>query len=182
MYNEKARIALENFYKRSDTRSLGGCNGCQLMVEMGLIYPDHDAMPHLNHNKSEKFESGFVGVRILKSNSVMLSDLEGMELGIWVAHGEGRFILPYPEQRYRIPMKFSKSTYPANPNGSDYDVAGICSEDGRHLAIMPHFERAIFPWNWAYYPAERKQDGITPWIEAFVNAKAWIAGKTGRRP
>ncbi len=177
MYNEKARIALENFYKRPDTLSLGVCNGCQLMVEMGLIYPDHDAMPHLDHNRSEKFESGFVGVRILKSNSVMLSDMEGMELGIWVAHGEGRFILPYTEEQYRIPLKFSKSTYPANPNGSDYDVAGICSDDGRHLAIMPHLERAFLPWQCGYYPSERKNDDVTPWIKAFVNARNWIEHK-----
>jgi len=176
-YNEKARIALENFYKRDDTLSLGVCNGCQLMAELELIYPDHKERPELQHNKSLKFESGFIGVNILPNNSVMLGDMTGMELGIWVAHGEGRFRLPYPEDRYHIPLKFSKHTYPANPNGSDHDVAGLCSEDGRHLVMMPHLERAFFPWQCAYYPADRKNDDVTPWIRAFVNARKWIEKK-----
>jgi len=174
MYNEKARIALDKFYKRPDTLSLGVCNGCQLMAELGLIYPDHDEMPKLNHNKSLKFESGFIGVRILQNNSVMLGNMSGMELGIWVAHGEGRFSLPYPENRYCIPLKFSNRTYPANPNGSDHDVAALCSEDGRHLVMMPHLERAFFPWQCGYYPSNRKNDEVTPWIKAFVNARKWI--------
>jgi phosphoribosylformylglycinamidine synthase len=177
-YNEKARIALEKFYKRTDTLSLGVCNGCQLMVELGLIYPDHDDNPRLLLNESHKFESGFLGVKIMKNNSVMLENMEGMELGIWVAHGEGRFSFPYPENKYKIPIKFSRHSYPANPNGSDYDVAGISSDDGRHLAMMPHLERAYFPWQCGYYPEEKKNDDVTPWIKAFTNAKAWINAKS----
>jgi phosphoribosylformylglycinamidine synthase len=177
MYNEKAKIALENFYKRSDTLSLGVCNGCQLMVELGLIYPQHENKAKLNLNASHKFESGFLGVKILKNNSVMLGNLSGMELGIWVAHGEGRFILPYSEDMYQIPLKFSSHTYPANPNGSDYDVAGLCSADGRHLVMMPHLERSYFPWQCGFYPADRKNDDVTPWIKAFVNARKWIETK-----
>ncbi len=173
-YNEKARISLENFYKRDDTLSLGVCNGCQLMVELGLLYPDHEQKAHLQQNKSHKFESGFIGVKVSENNSVMLENLTDMELGIWVAHGEGRFILPYPEDKYKIPLKFSRHTYPANPNGSDYDAAGLCSEDGRHLVMMPHLERSFFPWQCGYYPAERKSDEVTPWIKAFTNARKWI--------
>jgi phosphoribosylformylglycinamidine synthase len=180
MYNEKARKTLHNFYKRTDTLSLGVCNGCQLMAELGLIYPDHKVMPKLLTNKSLKFESGFLSVRILKNNSVMLGSLEGMELGIWVAHGEGRFSLPYSESKYKIPMKFSHHTYPANPNGSDYDVAGLSSPDGRHLVMMPHLERAYFPWQCGYYPADRKKDDITPWMQAFVNARKWTEVKIKR--
>jgi phosphoribosylformylglycinamidine synthase len=176
-YNEKARIALEMFYKRPDTLSLGVCNGCQLMVELGLVYPDHEVKPRLMLNKSHKFESGFIGVKILKNSSVMLGNMSGMELGIWVAHGEGQFSLPYAEKKYQIPLKFSKHTYPANPNGSDYDVAGLCSEDGRHLVMMPHLERAYFPWQCGTYPADRKADDVTPWIKAFVNAREWIETK-----
>ncbi|MDO9581392.1 MAG: phosphoribosylformylglycinamidine synthase subunit PurQ, partial [Bacteroidales bacterium] len=175
-YNEKARIALENFYKRPDTLSLGVCNGCQLMAELELIYPHHENKPKLLINKSHKFESGFIGVKIQKNNSIMLGDMEGMELGIWVAHGEGQFSLPYPENKYHIPLKFSSHTYPANPNGSDYDVAGLSSEDGRHLVMMPHLERAYFPWQCGYYPDNKKHDDVTPWIKAFVNAKEWISG------
>ncbi len=176
-YNEKARVALENFYKRTDTLSLGVCNGCQLMAELGLIYPDHKEMPQLLHNKSHKFESGFIGVKILKNNSVMLGNMSGMELGIWVAHGEGQFRMPYSGDKYKIPLKYSRSTYPANPNGSDHDIAGLCSEDGRHLVMMPHLERAYFPWQCGYYPSERKKDDVTPWIKAFVNARKWIESK-----
>jgi phosphoribosylformylglycinamidine synthase len=144
------------------------------MAELGLIYPGHKKMPKLLHNKSGKFESAFLGVRILKNRSVMLGDMEGMELGIWVAHGEGQFSLPYPEKNYHITMKYSAHTYPANPNGSDYDAAGLCSDDGRHLVMMPHLERAFFPWQCGYYPADRKKDDVTPWIKAFVNAREWI--------
>lgn len=176
-YNEKARIVLENFYKRPDTLSLGVCNGCQLMVELGLVYQHHKEKPKLLLNDSHKFESGFLGVKILKNNSVMLGNMSGMELGIWVAHGEGKFSLPYPENKYQIPLKFSRHSYPANPNGSDYDVAGLCSEDGRHLVMMPHIERAYFPWQCGYYPADRKNDDVTPWIKAFVNAREWIGTK-----
>ncbi len=174
MYNTKARKALEKFYRRSDTLSLGVCNGCQLMAELGLIYPDHKKKLKLLHNKSGKFESEFLGVKIRKSNSVMLGNMEGMELGIWVAHGEGQFSFPYPEKEYNITMKYSAHTYPANPNGSAYDVAGLCSRDGRHLVMMPHLERAYFPWQCGYYPADRKNDDVTPWIKAFVNAREWI--------
>jgi len=176
-YNEKARIALEDFYRREDTLSLGVCNGCQLMAELGLIVPEHKEMPRLEHNASHKFESDFLGVKITDGKSVMFTGLEGMELGIWVAHGEGRFSLPLPEKNYNVVMKYSRSHYPANPNGSMYDVAGICSADGRHLAMMPHLERSFMPWQCAYYPADRRNEDITPWMQAFVNARKWVEGK-----
>lgn len=174
MYNKKARVALENFYKRDDTLSLGVCNGCQLMAELNLIYPRHKEMPKLLHNASHKFESAFLTVKIPENKSVMLGNMSGMELGIWVAHGEGRFSLPYEEDKYHIALKYIRHTYPANPNGSDYDVAGLASYDGRHLAIMPHLERAFFPWQCGYYPENRKHDEVTPWMKAFVNARLWI--------
>ena len=176
-YNEKARIALENFYRREDTLSLGVCNGCQLMAELGLIVPEHKERPRLERNASHKFESHFLGVKITDGKSVMLTGLEGMELGVWVANGEGRFTFPLPEENYNVVLKYSQSNYPANPNGSMYDVAGICSADGRHLAMMPHPERAFMPWQCAYYPADRRNDDMTPWMKAFVNARKWAEGK-----
>jgi phosphoribosylformylglycinamidine synthase len=176
-YNEKARIALEKFYRRNDTLSLGVCNGCQVMIELGLVYPEHSIQPKMLHNESGKFESAFLNVDIQENNSVMLGNMAGMKLGIWVAHGEGKFYLPYNEQQYHIPMKYSHDAYPANPNGSHYATAGLCSDDGRHLVMMPHLERAYKPWQWAYYPAERKAEEIAPWIQAFVNARNWIAGR-----
>ncbi len=177
LYNEKAKTALDNFYKRKDTLSLGICNGCQLMVELGLIYPLHEKKPRMLHNDSHKFESNFVSVEIQKNESVLLSSLSGSKLGVWIAHGEGKFSLPYDEEHYNIPVKYIYDGYPANPNGSKYSAAGICSDDGRHLAMMPHPERAIFPWQCAYYPADRKFDEITPWTEMFVNARKWVESK-----
>ena len=171
-YNEKAQIALKNFFSRKDTLSLGICNGCQLMVELDLIYPEHKTRAKMEHNDSKKFEAGFVNVDILENNSIMLKSLAGSRLGVWVAHGEGKYELPMDEKFYKIPVKYSYKNYPANPNGSDYNSAAICSEDGRHLAMMPHLERAVYPWQWAMYP--NKNDEITPWLEAFVNAKIWI--------
>ena len=181
LYNEKARKTLENFYARKDTLSLGICNGCQLMVELDLIYPDHDEKSQMLHNDSHKFESAFINVDIHKNISVMLKSLEGSRLGIWVAHGEGKFHFPYEaEFMYNIPVTYSYKKYPGNPNGSEFSTAAICSDDGRHLAMMPHIERAIFPWQWANYPEKRNNDEITPWIEAFVNAREWIKNKISR--
>ncbi|MDD3078243.1 MAG: phosphoribosylformylglycinamidine synthase [Paludibacter sp.] len=175
LYNEKAKLALDNFYKRNDTLSLGICNGCQLMVELGVVTPEHDVQPRMLHNDSHKFESGFIGLTIPENNSVMLGSLSGTKLGVWVAHGEGKFYLPKAENEYNVIAKYSYEGYPANPNGSAYNVAGISSADGRHLAMMPHPERAIFPWQCAYYPADRvNSDQITPWMEAFVNARVWV--------
>lgn len=174
MYNEKAKIALRNFYARQDTLSLGVCNGCQLVMELGLIYPEHDQKPKMHHNASHKFESTFISVDIPKNNSVMFGSLSGSKLGVWVAHGEGRFSMPKAESEYNIVAKYAYDEYPGNPNGSDFSTAAVCSKDGRHLAIMPHPERAIFPWQCAYYPFENRKDDVTPWMEAFINAKNWI--------
>lgn len=174
LYNPKAKAALDNFYARHDTLSLGVCNGCQLMIELGLIHPDQSPGPRMLHNSSGKFESAFVNVDIPENHSVMLGSMAGKRLGVWIAHGEGRFSLPLPENQYNIPMKFSYAAYPGNPNGSDFNAAAVVSEDGRHLAMMPHIERTVFPWNWAYYPSGRSGDEVSPWIEAFVNAREWV--------
>ncbi|MCE5225498.1 MAG: phosphoribosylformylglycinamidine synthase [Porphyromonadaceae bacterium] len=175
LYNEKAKKALDNFYARKDTMSLGICNGCQLMAELELLYPEHAIKHKMVHNDSHKFESGFVGLEIPKNNSIMLGSLSGTKLGVWVAHGEGKFSFPYEEKEYNVIAKYNYDGYPANPNGSPYSVAGVCSKDGRHLAMMPHPERAIFPWQCGYYPNDRKgNDQVTPWMEAFVNARKWI--------
>lgn len=174
LYNEKAKQAIDRFYARKDTMSLGICNGCQLMAELGLLYPEHEEKHKMRHNRSHKFESGFVGLDIPKNHSIMVGSLSGTKLGVWIAHGEGRFEFPYDEKQYHIVAKYSYDGYPANPNGSPWAVAGVCSADGRHLAMMPHPERSIFPWQCGYYPADRLGDDVTPWIEAFLNARRWI--------
>ncbi len=174
LYNPKAKEALDNFYSRKDTLSLGICNGCQLMIELGLVTPEHELKPKMLINDSHKYESAFLNVDISENNSVMLGSLSGSRLGIWVAHTEGHFNFPYTEDKYHIPVKYSYPEYPGNPNGSDFNTAALCSYDGRHLAMMPHIERAIFPWNWGYYPEDRKHDEMSPWVEAFANAREWI--------
>ena len=178
LWNETAKRALDNFYKRDDTLSLGICNGCQLMIELNLINPEHRQRATMEHNDSHKFESQFVGLTIPENNSVMFKSLSGSKLGIWVAHGEGKFNLPEGVESYNVVAKYGYAAYPANPNGSPKSVAGIASADGRHLAMMPHLERAIFPWQCGFYPENRRNDEITPWVEAFVNARKWIEEKT----
>ena len=176
LYNEKAKTALENFFKREDTLSVGICNGCQLFIELGLINPDHEIKPKMLHNDSKKHESGFTSVTVQENKSVMLNTLAGSTLGVWISHGEGKFDLPYTEDKYDVVAKYAYTGYPANPNGSHFDIAMMASNDGRHLVMMPHIERSIFQWNWAYYPEGRK-DEVSPWHEAFVNARKWIEKK-----
>lgn len=175
LYNATAKATLERFYARPDTLSLGICNGCQLMAELEVLYPEHEEKHKMAHNDSGRFESGFVSLRIPKNHSVMLQNLEGTEIGIWVAHGEGKFDLKYSADKYHVIAQYKYDAYPANPNGSPHAIAGLCSADGRHLAMMPHPERAIFPWTCAYYPeAERGEHEVTPWMVAFRNAYEWI--------
>ncbi|OBX22602.1 MULTISPECIES: phosphoribosylformylglycinamidine synthase [Bizionia] len=175
-YNEKANTALKNFFKREDTLSVGICNGAQLWMELELVNPEHDTHGKLTYNNSKKHESAFTSVEIQKNNSVMLSSLEGCKLGVWISHGEGKFSLPNKEKDYNIVAKFGYEGYPANPNGSDFNTAMMCDTTGRHLVTMPHIERSTFQWNWANYPEGRK-DEVSPWLEAFVNAKKWIENK-----
>ena len=176
LYNPKAKEALDRFYTRPDTLSLGVCNGCQLMAELGLLtFSERHRSPKMRHNLSGKYESAFINVTVPHSNAIMLQSLVGSRLGIWVAHGEGRFDFPEPIEKYNIALKYSYDSYPGNPNGSPQAIAGVCSADGRHLAMMPHPERSIYPWNWAHYPADRKNDEISPWIEIFINALKWLS-------
>ena len=173
-YNEKAKKALENFFRREDTLSVGICNGCQLFMELELINPEHEVHGKMQHNDSGKHESGFTSVVIQKNNSVMLSSLEGSKLGVWISHGEGKFSLPNTLDQYHQVATYAYENYPANPNGSDYNTAMLCDKTGRHLVMMPHIERSIFPWNWAHYPKELMTNDVSPWLEAFVNARKWL--------
>ncbi|OEY72578.1 phosphoribosylformylglycinamidine synthase [Salegentibacter salarius] len=177
LYNEKAKTALDNFFSKKDTLSLGVCNGCQLFVELGLINPDDEEKPKMLHNASHKFECNFTSVEIKENNSVMLGSLAGSKLGIWAAHGEGKFSFPYKKEHYNIVGEYGYDKYPANPNGSNHNTAMLTDDSGRHLVMMPHLERSTFPWNWAYYPKDRKDDKVSPWLEAFVNARKWLEKK-----
>ncbi|MCM1067438.1 MAG: phosphoribosylformylglycinamidine synthase [Muribaculaceae bacterium] len=184
-WNETARQTLKRFYDRPDTLSLGVCNGCQLMIELDLLGAGCDENGNkrveMRHNLSGKFESTFLSLKIPANDSVMFGSLAGVTAGIWVAHGEGRFHFGEGGLRkagVKAVAKYAYSAYPGNPNGSEGDIAALASADGRHLAIMPHLERAIFPWQWAYYPRSRRNDEVAVWISAFVNARRWIERKT----
>jgi phosphoribosylformylglycinamidine synthase len=176
MYNDNARREIEAFFQRDDVLSVGICNGCQLFVELGLINPGHAQKPRMDFNDSHRHESAFTSVVVQENHSVMLSSLRGARLGVWISHGEGKFRMPLPEDQYHIVARFGYADYPANPNGSDYNTAMMASADGRHLVMMPHIERSLFPWNWAHYPADR-QDEVSPWLTAFVNARQWIEAR-----
>ena len=175
-YNEKANKAIQNFFDREDTLSVGICNGCQLFMELEEINPDHEIHGKMRHNDSHKHESSFTSVKIQENNSVMLSTLAGSTLGVWVSNGEGKFDLPYTEDQYHIVAKYGYEGYPHNPNGSDFNTAMMSDKTGRHLVTMPHIERSTFQWNWANYP-DGRQDEVSPWLEAFVNARLWIENK-----
>ena len=177
IHNEKAKNSLMRFYSRENTLSLGVCNGCQLFIELGLLHPDHKQKPTMAYNDSKKFECIFTSVEIKKNKTVMFENMSGLKLGIWSAHGEGKFNLPLNENKYQIVGKYGYDDYPANPNGSDYNTAIISNDDGRHIAMMPHLERSTFPWNWPYYPSKRN-DFISPWVIAFENAKKWLLNNT----
>ena len=175
-YNEKANKVIQDFFKREDTLSVGICNGCQLFMELEEINPEHDVHGKMDHNDSHKHESSFTSVKIQENNSVMLSTLAGTTLGVWISHGEGKFSLPYSEDKYHIVAKYGYEGYPHNPNGSDFNTAMMSDKTGRHLVTMPHIERSTFQWNWANYPDGRK-DEVSPWLEAFVNARLWIENR-----
>ena len=173
LYNEKANKALKDFFAKDDTLSLGVCNGCQLFIELGLLNTEHKEKPKMLHNETGKFECSFTSVAIQENNSVMLSSLAGSNLGIWAAHGEGKFSFPLTESNYHIVAKYTYDAIPSNPNGSDFNTAMLTDSTGRHLVMMPHLERSTFSWNCANYPKGRN-DEVTPWLEAFVNARVWL--------
>jgi phosphoribosylformylglycinamidine synthase len=195
-FNEKLRKMFEDFYHRSDTFSLGVCNGCQLFALLGWVpwLGIADAkQPRFVQNVSGRFESRWVNVKILESPAIMFKEMIGSTLGIWVAHGEGRLRFPdvalmdevrdkklvpvvFVDDEGRMDGKVSES-YPFNPNGSPFGIAGLCTQDGRHLAIMPHPERAFLKWQWPWMPASLN-DGIkeSPWIQMFQNAREWCHG------
>jgi phosphoribosylformylglycinamidine synthase len=187
-FNKNLWEQFERFYHRPDTFSLGVCNGCQLMALLGWVpwrgIPD-ELQPRFIHNKSGRFESRFSTVKVLKSPAVMLKGMEGSVLGIWVAHGEGRAYFPdrkiFLEAEHGLaPLRFVDDggkiteSYPFNPNGSPAGIAGLCSPDGRHLVMMPHPERTVLTWQWAWMPEHLKKSlAASPWLRMFQNAREW---------
>ncbi|MFH1707518.1 MAG: phosphoribosylformylglycinamidine synthase [Planctomycetota bacterium] len=195
-FHDKVWRGFQSFYERPDTFSLGVCNGCQLMALLGWV-PwmglDQTRQPRFIRNRSGRFESRFAGVRILPSPAVMLQGMEDAVLGIWVAHGEGRMYFPDPAvgaavmARDLAPVRYVDDcgavtqSYPFNPNGSPDGIAGLCSPDGRHLAMMPHPERVFLKWQWGHMPPALQALPASPWLKMFQNARQWCEGMPARR-
>lgn len=199
-FNDSLRAQFDSFYKRSDTFSLGICNGCQLMALLGWIpavsdISSDDIQPRFIHNESGRFESRWSNVQIQKSPAVMLQGMEGTNIGVWCAHGEGKLIFPDSDVqksvmdqglapiRYCDPSGSPTETYPFNPNGSPQGIASLCSPDGRHLAMMPHPERAFMMWQNPWYPSELglSAKGPGPWLKMFQNARIWSESQSSAR-
>jgi phosphoribosylformylglycinamidine synthase len=200
-FNERLRKMFDDFYNRPDTFTLGVCNGCQLFALLGWVpwlgIPDHK-QPRFVQNLSGRFESRWVTVKILESPAIMLKGMTDSRLGIWVAHGEGRLHFPDPtlmdevigkklvpavfvDDEGRVDGKISQS-YPFNPNGSPFGITGLCTPNGRHLAIMPHPERAFLKWQWAWMPNSLNDKlKASPWIRMFQNAREWCETIEGSR-
>jgi len=201
LFDQSTKDQLSHFRDREDTFSLGVCNGCQLLALLQWIGlstqgdSDEDngitSVPDvfLDHNQSDRYESRFPTVLIEKSNSIMLQGMDGSYLGAWIAHAEGRFnyknlsVYTQLERSKCIALRYVDDSlkpteeYPMNPNGSKFGVAGICSKDGRHLAMMPHPERCVLPWQWPYIPEGLKDqmNDASPWLKMFINAYQWCS-------
>ncbi len=189
LFNERLKKMFDDFYVRPDTFSLGVCNGCQLFALLGWV-PwqgiEPAEQPRFVGNVSGRFESRWSTVKVLNSKAIMLKGMENLTFGIHVAHGEGR--LQFPDEAIHeqvkkaglAPLVFvdddGKETekYPFNPNGSPGGLTGLCSPDGRHLAMMPHPERSFLKWQAHWLPEEMKGElTASPWLQMFQNAYQW---------
>jgi len=193
-FNDNVFQQFEAFHKRTDTFSLGVCNGCQLMALLGWI-PNSEGLPEesqprLLENESGKFESRFSSVKIVESPAIMFKGMEGSSLGVWVAHGEGRFHFPEKQVYEHVttsglaPLRYVDDSnnitqeYPFNPNGSPNGMAALCSDDGRHLAMMPHPERVFTTWQWPWMPEEWTSYKVGPWLKMFQNAREFCDNRS----
>eukprot|EP00326_Haptolina_ericina_P037336 CAMPEP_0181236458 /NCGR_PEP_ID=MMETSP1096-20121128/38191_1 /TAXON_ID=156174 ORGANISM="Chrysochromulina ericina, Strain CCMP281" /NCGR_SAMPLE_ID=MMETSP1096 /ASSEMBLY_ACC=CAM_ASM_000453 /LENGTH=887 /DNA_ID=CAMNT_0023331649 /DNA_START=70 /DNA_END=2734 /DNA_ORIENTATION=- len=193
-FKEELAAQLDAFYRRKDSFSLGVCNGCQLMALLGWVpgsgdetkpYLDIAKQPRFIHNSSGRFEARFSSVTILESPAVLLKGMAGTSLGVWVAHGEGKShfpeasMLPALIDKRMAPIRYvddsnkQTETYPFNPNGSPHGIAALCSEDGRHLAMMPHPERCFVKWQLPWMPPSWDALEAAPWLKLFQNAAAF---------
>ncbi len=188
-FSAELKKMFDEFYSREDTFSLGVCNGCQLMTLLGWV-PwkgiSEEKQPRFISNPSGRFESRWVTVKIRKSPSIMLKGMEDSILGIWVAHREGHLYCPDSGilsevcKKNLAPIIFVDDSgkpageYPYNPNGSPSGITALISPDGRHLAMMPHPERAFLMWQWPWMP-ENWKSGLkaSPWLKMFQNAREW---------
>lgn len=184
LFNSRARDQFERFFRRSETFSLGVCNGCQMLSQLAELIPGAELWPRFERNLSEQFEARFSLVRVEPGPSVLLSGMHGSHLPIAISHGEGRVEFAHRqgaadlEAAGLVGMRFLNNhlqtavDYPANPNGSPNGITGISSEDGRVTLMMPHPERVFRTLLNSWYPNDWGED--SGWMRLFYNARKFV--------
>jgi phosphoribosylformylglycinamidine synthase len=184
LFNQLARQEFSAFFERSDTFSLGVCNGCQMLSNLHELIPGADLWPHFVRNVSEQFEARVATVEVQQSSSIFLQGMQGSRMPIAVAHGEGLAEFGSPEQlaaleaSATVVLKYvdnhgnATQVYPLNPNGSPAGITGLTTPDGRVTIMMPHPERVFRAVQNSWAPDEWSEDG--PWMRMFRNARVWV--------
>ncbi|MBN3859638.1 phosphoribosylformylglycinamidine synthase [Neisseriaceae bacterium PsAf] len=187
LYHEALKNQFESFFHRSDTLTLGVCNGCQMLSELSSIIPGTELWPRFKKNLSEQYEARLVMVNIEKSNSIFLNEMSNSSLPIVVSHGEGRADFSHMQnlEENLVPDNLSvvlhyvdndgsiSKNYPMNPNGSPNGIAGISNQDGRVTIMMPHPERVIRNVQFSWHP-ESWQGEYSPWMQMFLSARTYF--------
>ena len=184
LFNDKVKDQFQRFFHRSDSFSLGVCNGCQMMSNLKSLVPGSDHWPRFVRNESEQFEARFSMVEIEESPSVIFAGMAGTKMPVAIAHGEGRAEfqteddLDFCDNSGLVSMRFLDNhkqlteTYPANPNGSPMGITSVTSEDGRATIMMPHPERIFRAVNNSWHPDEWQED--SGWMRLFRNARVFV--------
>jgi phosphoribosylformylglycinamidine synthase len=174
------------FFERSDTFSLGVCNGCQMISQLGDIVPGSSGWPEFSRNRSEQFEARYVTVEVMASPSIFFAGMEGSRIGIPVAHGEGRVdfdrtgSLDELKKKNLLAMRYIDNNgmpterYPLNPNGSLGGITGVTTTDGRVTIMMPHPERVFRSVQMSYGSESRGGQEEGPWLRMFQNARQYV--------
>ena len=188
--NEIVQQLMEPFQRFVERGGLviGICNGFQVLVKTGLLpgCPNQHTLPAtLTFNDSQRFEDRWVWLRVEKSASPFLEGQAGRLVTFPVAHGEGKFvardeatlrrIVAAGQAAFRyVNVDGTAPAYPANPNGSQEDLAGITDATGRVLGLMPHPERHALPWQhprWTREGLKDEGDGMFIFNNAVAHAK-----------
>jgi phosphoribosylformylglycinamidine synthase len=178
LYNPRAKDQFSEFFNRDDSFTLGVCNGCQMISNLGEIIPGAENWPSFERNASEQFEARFLSVEVQESKSLFFDGMAGSILPVVTAHGEGRASFASSVNENAIGIKYvdyqgnPTQTYPHNPNGSDQATAGLCNNSGRVTIVMPHPERVVRAIQNSYQPSDWSER--SPWMRIFENARVWV--------
>jgi len=186
LFNNQVRDQFETFFKRSDSFSLGVCNGCQMMANLKPLIPGAEEWPRFVRNLSEQFEARVVMVAVQQSPSILFNGMQGSTMPIVVAHGEGyaefadRTSAEHFSHTNRVALRYVDNhlkvteQYPFNPNSSPYGITGVTTADGRHTIMMPHPERVYRSVQNSWCPDEWKEKEDGAWLRLFRNARVWL--------